>query len=498
MDADLAVVGGGLAGLTAAARATELGLRVVLVEAGTGEHYPCNSRFSGGILHAAYQDITLPAAELMRRMEQSGVCDRVQAQAIADDAGRAFGWLRAHGVLVAHFPHLQRGAWALAPPRPMVTGFLEGGSWLGRGPDLALRRLRAGATQRGCVFLEGTRAEEIRREGDRVSGIVARDAHGAVRINAPHVLLADGGFSGDADLFRRHIGPAPERLVQRGAGTGRGDALRMALALGARTSPLDRFYGHLLSVDALRNGRLWPYPQIDALAAAGVMVDHAGRRFLDEGLGGIHASNALAALDEPDTTTVIIDTSIWNGLGRVGLVAPNPLLKVHGGTVHEARDLGALARAARLPEEALVQTVGEYNAALMESRLHDLRPARSTAKAAALPIVTAPFMAIPVCSGITNTMGGPQVDAQARVLDRENNPIAGLYAAGAATGGLEGGPQVHYVGGLMKALVLGLRAAEHAASSPSFPRTRTAVANDSVVPASAEMTKSTRTETLPC
>ena len=120
MQADLVVMGGGLAGLTAATRAAELGLRVVLTEAGTGPHYPCNSRFAGGILHAAYQDIRLPADQLLQRMAKSGFCDPVQARAIAETAGRAFDWIRAHGARVAHFPQLRRGPWVLSPPRPMV------------------------------------------------------------------------------------------------------------------------------------------------------------------------------------------------------------------------------------------------------------------------------------------------------------------------------------------------------------------------------------------
>jgi fumarate reductase flavoprotein subunit len=44
---------------------------------------------------------------------------------------------------------------------------------------------------------------------------------------------------------------------------------------------------------------------------------------------------------------------------------------------------------------------------------------------------------------------------------RENKtPIQGLYAAGSSVGGIEGGPQASYVGGLMKALVFGMLAAE--------------------------------------
>jgi fumarate reductase flavoprotein subunit len=43
--------------------------------------------------------------------------------------------------------------------------------------------------------------------------------------------------------------------------------------------------------------------------------------------------------------------------------------------------------------------------------------------------------------------------------------IGGLYAAGSSTGGLEGGPNVGYVGGLIKAFAFGLIAADHASKN---------------------------------
>ena len=74
-------------------------------------------------------------------------------------------------------------------------------------------------------------------------------------------------------------------------------------------------------------------------------------------------------------------------------------------------------------------------------------------------IRTAPFYAMPICAAITNTMGGIVVDGDARVLDKNDKPIPGLYAAGSTVGGLDGGPHAGYVGGLIKATI-GLRAAE--------------------------------------
>ena len=57
----------------------------------------------------------------------------------------------------------------------------------------------------------------------------------------------------------------------------------MAIAVGAETVGLDKFYGHVLSRDALTNEHLWPYPQLDVICAKGIVVTTDGRRFADEG-----------------------------------------------------------------------------------------------------------------------------------------------------------------------------------------------------------------------
>ena len=57
------------------------------------------------------------------------------------------------------------------------------------------------------------------------------------------------------------------------------------------------------------------------------------------------------------------------------------------------------------------------------------------------------------------------MDAQARVLDENDVPIEGLYAAGSLVGGLEGGPRAGYVGGLIKAFGIGRIAGRAIAAS---------------------------------
>ena len=75
-----------------------------------------------------------------------------------------------------------------------------------------------------------------------------------------------------------------------------------------------------------------------------------------------------------------------------------------------------------------------------------------------------PFYAASTRAGITYTMGGIAIDGDARALRPDDTIIEGLYAAGAATGGLKGGINVGYVDGLSKSTIIGLRAAESAAA----------------------------------
>ena len=92
-------------------------------------------------------------------------------------------------------------------------------------------------------------------------------------------------------------------------------------------------------------------------------------------------------------------------------------------------------------------------------------PTRSTNAHKAWPVRTAPFYAARLCAGITYTMGGIAIDAHGRVQHRDGGIIPGLYAAGACTGGIEGGARTGYIGGLSKSATFGYLAAEHAADA---------------------------------
>jgi len=457
---DIVIVGGGMAGLTAGARAAELGLSVVVLERGGDARYPANARWSGGVYHVGYNDITA-APDILRGVidrATAGAADEAQAEAFAANAGRLVAWMREGGASYTgtKIPWQQ---FILAPMRAMRAGL----DWEDRGPDQLFRRLTDRITSRGGRLVLGARARSLVMTEGRCTGVVADVGGGSQTFAARAVVLADGGFQANLDRLRRHITRHPERIKQRGAANGTGDGLAMAEAAGAATAGLDLFYGHLLSRDALSNNRVWPYPELDALGTSGILVDERGRRFADEGVGGVALTNLLARAENPLGAAIIFDAAIWEGPGRSARIPANPTLPEAGGTVHAAATLGELAAKAGLPVAVLTETVRAYNAALGAGTLEGLSPPRSTAKATPMPIVTPPFHAIPVVAGITYTMGGILIDGEARVLRDDRSVIGGLYAAGSNTGGLEGGPPVGYLGGLAKAGVQGLLAAESVA-----------------------------------
>jgi fumarate reductase flavoprotein subunit len=458
---DLVAIGGGFAGLCAAVRGAELGLSTAVLEAGTDERYLCSSRWAGGIFHVSYHDVKLSPDELLAAINRqtNGETDQHLAAAIATDASRTVDWLASQGAVFTQGSAIGWHRFALAPPRAPVAGH----DWQGRGPDRLLSELRRWLEERQGRLLLGTRAVALRLEHGRIVGVTAHRDSKVVDLRAGAVVIADGGFPGNTELFRKYIGPRPDRVLMRHAGTAIGDGLKMAMDAGAALIGLDRFYGHLLSRDAMENEGLWPYPQIDGVATAAVVVDQRGYRILDEGLGGISITNDLARLDDPLCATVICDAPIWETAGTAAQIPPNPQLFAAGGTLHRADTLEAVAEAAGLPPQNLAATILEYNDAVRFNRLVTLLPERSTRSGAPQRIDTPPFFAIPICAGITNTTGGVAIDDHGQVKRPDSSTIAGLYAAGGATGGLEGGGAVGYVGGLIKACVFGLRVAEHAA-----------------------------------
>src|SRR5262249_24146117 len=144
--------------------------------------------------------------------------------------------------------------------------------------------------------------------------------------------------------------------------------------------------------------------------------------------------------------------------------AANPHLIAGGAKIHKAQALRSLGVELGLPAGALEATIAEYNAALAADQSARLAPPRTAISYKPYPIKQPPYYALPLCAGITFPMGGIATDDVGRALNGQNVAIPGLYAAGCCPGGLDGGPNAGYVGGLAKSAAMGLRTADHLAA----------------------------------
>lgn len=463
LECDVAVIGGGLAGLVAANRAASLGRSVIVLEAGADERYLCNARLSMGFVNVAMGDIEAGREAMLRDINAAtkGFADPELADALATHAQAALRWLRNEGVRII------KGTWRpsnqamLAPPAAIGPGL----HWPGRGGDQMIRRLGAQLLSRRGQLLRGWRARRLLMRDGACVGVAGERADGAFEIAATHVVIADGGFQGNDELLQRYVTPRPDRVLTRNAGTGRGDGLSMAMEAGDALAGMGGFYGHVQSRDALSNPRLWPYPTVDMPITGGVAVRSNGLRFCDEGLGGVHVANMIAKLDDPLDAFAIFDHACWMTRATEFPMPANPHLVKVGATMHAAHDLRDLAVRAGIEPDALAQTVDAFNQAIGEGRGAGLSPARSRGALGPMPILQAPFYAVPLVAGVTYTTGGIAIDGATRVKAKEGGRIAGLYAAGSCTGGHEGGPVSGYTGGLGKALTFGFIAGEQVARS---------------------------------
>jgi fumarate reductase flavoprotein subunit len=461
LNSDILVVGAGLAGFTAAVRASELGAKVILIDKSDGELGGGNVLMASGSLRAGGKSPKTDAAELYEFVMSEGVAYPQLVKSWAETCGRAVDWLIAAGVKVVETAPGriwldQSGEVSLAPVYKKDVG------------PRALASLKTRFAELGGRYMNGVEGNRLIVEGGRVCGSRGKTAGEEIEFRSRSTVVSTGGFSANQDLVKQYIGPHADQCKLRGSKNCTGDGLRMALAAGAKAVNLKYFYGHLLARNALADDRFWPYPRLDAFVDEGILIDRSGRRFVDEGRGDVAAANELARSDDVTGAALIFDRSTWDAArddafsNSVKTPAPNPWLRDNGGEVFFHETLGGLASLLGVPGADLKKTVEDYDRAVESGRAAALAVPR-TGKP---KLLRAPYCALRVVPGITFTMGGVLINGRAEVLNEDERPIAGLYAAGDAIGGLMGGYRGGYTGGLMQAVVTGILAGENASRPP--------------------------------
>ena len=183
-----------------------------------------------------------------------------------------------------------------------------------------------------------------------------------------------------------------------------------------------------------------------------MLVGPDGRRFTDEGLGGVCQANAIARLARS------AERAPHHGRGDV---AGRAQAHHHGcGQSGHGRRPAASSlarpistrwrRASVCRARRLQETVRAHNEAVAANDFARLAVSRSIKKHRPMTFAAPPFHAVPLCAGVTGTMGGVVIDEHARALRPDGGVFPGLYAVGTPVAGLEGGPRAGYVGGLVE------------------------------------------------
>jgi len=458
---DVLVVGAGLAGFTAAVRAGEQGANVLLIDKSAGELGDGNILMASGSLRAGGKNPRSDPAELYEFVMSEGVAYPDLVRAWAETCGRAVDWLITSGVRVSQSAPGriwldQSGEVSLAPVYKKDVG------------TRALASLKERFERLGGHYLNGIEGHKLIVENGRVDGVTGKSAGEEIELRARAVVLSTGGFSANKKLLKQHIGTHADECKLRGSKQCTGDGLQMALAIGAKAVNLKYFYGHLISRKALVDDRFWPYPRLDSFVDEGMLIDRNGERFVDEGRGDVAVANELARTNDVTGAVLIFDQASWEAAkddpfsNSVKTPAPNPWLADNDGEIFSHDTLEGLAKILNIDHRRLVKTLNDYNRAV-ESK--DSKALKITRSGKAKPL-RAPFHGLRVVPGITFTMGGVLVNGRAQVLNEDEKPITGLYAAGDTIGGLMGGYRGGYTGGLMQAVVTGILAGENAARYP--------------------------------
>jgi fumarate reductase flavoprotein subunit len=470
MQFDVVTIGGGFSGLVTACRAVELGLSAAVLETRAEDRYPCSSRYATGAANVMGLPImSEPDRLLAAIMNGSGRnANPAVARAIADNGKRAITWLTQQGAEFTSrvLRHDQPGQQVLAPVRAETAGL----DWEDRGADRLMHRLEQNLTARGGELLRGTKVEALTIKDGACVGVEAVRDNKHFRISSNAVVVADGGFAANRKMVAQYITPHADRVLARVGPGANGDGVRMAEDAGAAVGGFGAFYGHIHHASAMTDTRQWPYPHLDAAAEIGIIVGPDGARFTDEGLGGVCIANAIAHLPDPLGAFLVIDDTIWHAEPSLTTTVPaNPAMVDAGGALLSAPNIATLAKITNLPADQFARSIAQHNDAVDRGDFTRLTVPRSMRKHKPMPIRSAPFHAIPLCAGITGTMGGVVINEHAQAQKPDGSNFRGLYAVGTPVAGLEGGPRAGYVGGLSKAFILGILAAEHIAAERAAP-----------------------------
>ncbi len=460
-EADVVVVGAGNAALSAALAAREQGSSVLVLEWAPEKYRGGNSRFTGGLVRIVYNgvdDLRRLMPDLSDHEVESTDFGQYTRDDFFDDIARVTQyradpdlallmidnsldtmlWQQSYGV--RYVPAYGHQAFKVGDKMKFWGGLTVLAN--GGGPGL-IDSLSSAAERAGVTIKYGTRAIELLTESGRVTGVRVQRGAEQELVRAGAVVLASGGFEANSEMRTRYLGPGWDMARVRGTRYNMGDGIRMALEIGAM--PHGNWSGcHAVGWD--RNA-----PEFGDLSVGdgfqkhsyplGIIVNGEGERFVDEGAdfrNYTYARYGHAVLHQPGQFAwQVFDARVTPLLRDEYRI--REVTKVVANSLEELAD-----RLEDVDRETFLETVHEFNRsvrtdvefnpAIKDGRgTEGITPRKSNW---ANPLDTPPFEAYAITCGITFTFGGLRINTDAQVLDLEEQPIPGLYAAGELVGGL--------------------------------------------------------------
>lgn len=431
---DIVIIGSGLAGLCAAMEASDAGASVMVLEKMkvTGG----NTRISDGGVAAPnnylqkQRGIQDSAERLYEDMLRSGggLNHRDLAAIVAEQASAAIDWTR-NTLGVRYLDRLDRfGGHSVA--RCLTTQNRSGADFIKalcqilkqKGIEIRTRALltRLHTDSQGAVCGVQIRCDYRFADGNSGStrNIQARRA----------VILATGGFVNDVQfrMIQNHsLDESVASTNHRGA-----TAEGLIAALKLQAAPVQLSWIQLGPWGcADEKGYGWGanfacygvYP-------AGIVVDPAtGQRIANEWADRRQRCDAMFNAGH-------ICVGIVDAIGAESAVESlEPCLR--RGYVKGFATLSEVASAYGMPVDRLETTVAAYNDSI---RKNGPDPFGKPIAQGARELVKAPFYAIRLWPKVHYASGGVRINSRAQVINLDNRPIPGLFAAGEVCGGIHG------------------------------------------------------------